>query len=415
MDQKISRHEKIRFRRGEINELATFPSAAGQDHFKQRGRISWWVLRGIATAATLLTSVAIIVAGCLYLLATSGISTERLREEAETAIKGFSGMNVDAVLGPARVSVDRSQFLAVEVPDITLKAKADGSPVLEAKTIEFGIRAVPLLSGSIQLGSARVSDARIFAAAFGSGGGADWTAPLKNADGLIDPDQVSAAVFDAAHRLFEAFDVGSTRSIELDNVEVVLPDGTGIDGLRVAHALLSQSDDGDMQFSADLVVDGRSVAIEASASRDAASKRIVGLKLGTTVSAPAEPEIAQAVADSAGAATARQSGRRRHAGSFRNQPQRRGRRRGPAIETVADGGHRPLDIRDRPQELPRRRDRPRGLGHRRREQGKDRKPDDPARPFEIRAVRSGRAKAGRRWPACRLPLRAGQRQFGVGA
>ncbi len=166
MDQKITKHEKIRFRRGEISELGTFPSAAGQDHFRQRGRVTWWVLRGIAAAATLFTSIAIIVGGCAYLLATTGISTERLRDEAETAIKGFSGMDVDAVLGPARVSLDRLQFLAVEVPDITLKTKTDGSPVLEAKTIEFGIRALPLLSGNMQLGSAHVSDARIFAAAF---------------------------------------------------------------------------------------------------------------------------------------------------------------------------------------------------------------------------------------------------------
>ena len=99
-------------------------------------------------------------------------------------------------------------------------------------------------------------------------GGTDWTAPLKNADGLIDPDQIAVAVFDAVHRLFDAFDVGSTRSIELDNVEVVLPEGTGIDGLRIGNALLSQADDGDMQLSADLVVDGRSVTIEGSASRD---------------------------------------------------------------------------------------------------------------------------------------------------
>ena len=216
-----------------------------------------WALRGAATAATLLTSIAIIVAGCAYLLATTGISTERLRDEAETAIRGFSGMDVDAVLGPARVSIDRSQFLAVEVPDITLKSKADGAPILEAKTIDFGIRTLPLLSGNVQLGSAHISDARIFAAAFGSGGGSDWTASLKNTDGLIDPDRISEAVFDAAHRLFEAFDVGSTRSIELDNVEIVLADGTGIDGLRLGHALLSQADDGVMQFSADLVIDGR--------------------------------------------------------------------------------------------------------------------------------------------------------------
>jgi len=287
LDQKVTKHEKIRFRRHEISALGTFPSAAGQDHFNQRGRMTRWALRGAATAATLLTSIAIIVAGCAYLLATTGISSERLRDEAETAITGFSGMDVDAVLGPARISIDRSQFLAVEVPDITLKAKGDGAPILEAKTIDFGIRPLPLLSGSIQLGSAHISDARVFAAAFGSGGGSDWTASLKNTDGLIDPDRISEAVFEAAHRLFEAFDVGSTRSIELDNVEIMLADDAGIDGLRLDHALLSQADDGVMQFSADLVIDGRTVTIEGNASRDAASKRIVDLKLGTTVSASA--------------------------------------------------------------------------------------------------------------------------------
>ena len=57
-----------------------------------------------------------------------------------------------------------------------------------------------------------------------------------------------------------------------------------------------------MQFSADLVVDGRTVAIEGSASRDAASKRITGLKLGTTVSASAGAGRRATVADSAGAA-----------------------------------------------------------------------------------------------------------------
>ena len=305
MDQKIKKHEKIRFRRHEISALGTFPSAAGQDHFKPRGRMSGWALRGAAAVATLLTSIAIIVAGCAYLLATTGISTERLRSEAETAIRGFSGMDVEAVLGPARVSIDRSQFLAVEVPDITLKAKGDGAPVLEARTIEFGIRVLPLLSGSIQLGSARISDARIFAAAFGSGGGSDWTAPLKNADGLIDPDRISEAVFDAAHRMFDAFGVGSTRSIELDNVEIVLGDTAGIDGLRLGHALLSRADDGTMQFSAGLVVDGRTVTIEGSAARDAASQRIADLKLGTTVSAPATSDGAPVATSGAGAAAGR--------------------------------------------------------------------------------------------------------------
>ena len=252
MDQKISKHEKIRFRRNEINALGSFPSAAGQEHFAKRSRAARWVLRGAAATATLLTSLALIAGICVYVLATTGISTEKLRDEAEAAIKGFSGLEVDAVLGPARVSVDRSQLLAVEVPDISLRARQGGAPVLEAGKVDFGIRALPLLSGSVQLGSARVSDARIYAQAFGSGGEADWTAALKNSDGLIDPDQVSSVVFDAVRRMFEAFDVGSTRSIELDNVEVVLPAESAVGSLSIDSAMLTQADDGSMQFSAAL-------------------------------------------------------------------------------------------------------------------------------------------------------------------
>ena len=280
------------------------------------------MLRGIAAAATLFTSIAIIVGGCAYLLATTGISTERLRDEAETAIKGFSGMDVDAVLGPARVSLDRLQFLAVEVPDITLKTKTDGSPVLEAKTIEFGIRALPLLVGQ-HAARQRPCQRCPNLCQLHSVGGSDWTAPLKNSDGLIDPDRITVVVFDAVHRLFEAFDVDSTHSIELDNVEIVLADGTDIDGLRVGHAMLSQPDRGEMQFSADLVVDGRTVTIEGSASQDTASKRIAGLKLATTVSPPTKP-------DSHSGRNRRRCGYgqascSRHAGSVCNQPQRQRR------------------------------------------------------------------------------------------
>ena len=101
------------------------------------------------------------------------------------------------------------------------------------------------------------------------------------------------------------------------------PDGTDIDGLRVGHALLSQPDRGEMQFSADLVVDGRTVTIEGSASQDAASKRIAGLKLATTVSPPAKPDGTPAETDAAAARG--QAGCSRHAGSVCNQPQRQRR------------------------------------------------------------------------------------------
>src|SRR4029453_17262354 len=116
------------------------------------------MLGGLAACATVFTSIALIVGVLIYMLATNGMGTEKLADQAEAAIRSMSGLDVDASLGPARVSLDRSQFLAVRVPDVSLKSTADGAPLLEAAGIDFGVQAMPLLVGTISLGSARITD-----------------------------------------------------------------------------------------------------------------------------------------------------------------------------------------------------------------------------------------------------------------
>src|SRR5262249_40446836 len=154
----------------------------------------------LAATATVLTSLAVIAAFVVYVVASTGMGSERIGEEAEAAIRSLSGLDVDASLGPARMSVERFRLLAIAVPNVSLRSKRDGKPLLEAGSIDFGVRALPLLTGSIQLGSARVSNARIFPEAFASGGSSDWLATVRNPDGLIDPDLVAPALFGAVHQ-----------------------------------------------------------------------------------------------------------------------------------------------------------------------------------------------------------------------
>jgi hypothetical protein len=290
LDLKLLKHEKVRFRRAEICELSAFPSAKGHGHLMRRGRMRRWMLRSIATAATLLTSLALVIGVSAYLLATTGISTEELGDEAEAALKNLTGLDVDATLGPARISIDRSLLLAVNVPEVSLRTRQEGAPLIEAGSVDFGLRPIALLSGRVQLGSARVSDARIFVGAFGSGNSSDFSAPIRNSDGLIDPDLVAPVVFEAVHRLYDAFSVGSTRSIELDNVEFMLSPGMAVAGLKIDEAELAQTGESEMRFSADLEVDGRAVAVDGSAIRDPKSKRITALQL--EVSADGPPDTA---------------------------------------------------------------------------------------------------------------------------
>jgi hypothetical protein len=279
LDHKPPKHRKIRFGRGDFSALSSFPSAAAHGHLMRERRLGRRVLRVLAATATVVTSLALIVGVVVYFAASTGMGSERIGDEAEAVIRSFSGLDVDATLGRARMSVERFRLLAITVPNVSLKSKRDGKPLLEAGSIDFGVRALPLLTGSIQLGSARVSDARIFPEAFASGGSSDWLAMVRNRDGLIDPDLVAPVLFGAVHQLFDAVGAGSTRSIELDNVELVSAPGAAIRGVKIVTATLARVGKGGLRFSAEIEADGRDVVIDGRATRDPTSKLITGLDL----------------------------------------------------------------------------------------------------------------------------------------
>lgn len=273
MDQEHPQHEKIRFRRDEITDLGTFPSACrvpplGRASVRRRFRIIGRVFAGLCALVFL-------AAAGIYVLGTSGIGTERLRAEAETAIEKLAGVDVNVTVGPARLTLDGSSFVALQVSDVSLKT-AGGKPMADVGRVRFGIRLLPLLSGEVRLTSARFSDAHIMVAAMPSGGG-DWTAALRNEDGLVDPEKVSAAVFSGVNDALDAVREDSMRQVELSNVEFELPDGGPVKRVTVADATVAQTGTGSIELSYDADVDGRHAILKASAVRDATARRIASL------------------------------------------------------------------------------------------------------------------------------------------
>lgn len=280
--QEQRRHEKIKFRREEIADLSTMPSACpvpplGRARIRRGRRILLKLVLAVACLFALL-------AAAVYLIDVSGIGSERLRETAERAIERVAGMDVDITLGPTRITLDGASFLALEVRDVELK-KPDGAPMVKAGAVRFGVRFLPLLSGRISLSSARLADAQITAAALPSGGG-DWAASLRNADGLVDPDKVSAAVFGAVHQALDAVRLDSLRRIGLMNVEIVMPESGELRLLRIASAAVTETGPGEIELAASADVDGRAVTLNASARRDPATRLIGALEGEVAVAAP---------------------------------------------------------------------------------------------------------------------------------
>ncbi|RUU29799.1 DUF3971 domain-containing protein [Mesorhizobium sp. M6A.T.Ce.TU.016.01.1.1] len=272
MDQEQPQHEKIRFRRDEITDLETFPSACRVPPLGQAS-----IGRGVRVLARLfagLVALVLLAAVAVYAIGISGFGTERLRTEAEIAIEKLAGVDVDVAVGPARLTLDGSSFIALQVSDVSLKT-ADGKPMADAGRVRFGIRLIPLLSGEVRLTSARISDARIMMAAIPTAG--DWTAALRNDDGLIDPERLSDAVFANLNRALDTVQVDSMRQIDLSNVDLVLPEAGAVKLVRITDATVAQSGPGGMEFSSDADVDGRALTVAATATRDTTTRLVTAL------------------------------------------------------------------------------------------------------------------------------------------
>ncbi|TIP87966.1 MAG: DUF3971 domain-containing protein [Mesorhizobium sp.] len=290
MDQEQPQHEKIRFRRDEITDLGAFPSACRVPPLGQAS-----IGRGVRILARLFAGLVVLVllaAAAVYAIGMSGFGTERLRAEAETAIEKLAGVDVDVTVGPASLTLDGSSFIALQVSDVSLRT-ADGKPMADAGRARFGIRLIPLLSGKVRLTSARISDARITMAAMPSGG--DWTAALRNDDGLIDPERLAGTVFASINHALDAVREDSMRRIDLRNVDLILPEAGSVKLVRITEATVAQWGPGGMELSSDADIDGRALTIAASASRDKTTRRVTALA--------ASVEIAQT-----GAATAASGG-----------------------------------------------------------------------------------------------------------
>ncbi len=266
------------------------PSACIQGHMPHRRSLWQVIVRAFFGIVAVAAVLVLVLAGTLYLAGLAGIGSDRLRGEAEAAIRSLTGRNVAVATGPARLSLDRARFVALEVPDIRLMSGDNGKMFTEAGSLRFGFRLLPLLSGEVSLRSVELSDARIALADAPPGEGTDWTISFRNDIGLVDPDLVVARLFAALTRFFEMLENRSTRSIDLRNVEFVLGTGDEARPLQVDLATISQKLDGSLKIEAEIAFDGWSATVSGSAVRSVDGTGIASVDLEADVEPPERPQ-----------------------------------------------------------------------------------------------------------------------------
>ena len=290
LDQDLPKHEKIRFRRAEISDLAAMPSAGNAPPLGRavRRRRFRWLKRGALAFVVLV----LLAAGAIYAIGASGIGAARLQQEAQDALRRSTGTDIEVAGGGVGITLDGSSFLALQIRDVSL-ASAGGKPMMEAGAVRFGMRALPLVTGDVQLTSARISNARIDLAALPAGG--DWSEALRNGQGLVDPDKVIAAIFGTVREALGAVKPDSLRTIRLVDVELLLPSAGEVRSVRIADAAVRQAGADRVEISLTATVDGRMVNLAGVAARDPHSLLITDLDATLELSEP-QTERRQAAA-----------------------------------------------------------------------------------------------------------------------
>ncbi len=231
-------------------------------------------------------------------LVKSDWGTETLRIQAERTVQQIAGDKASASVGPARIAFGSTYPMALKLENVNLKNTGNDLMIADVGAVDFGIRLFPLLSGSLQLGGATLSNATISVAALPSMEGGDWTANLRDETGLIDPDLVVVAAFKPLQAAFDAIDTGRLADIALKNIKITLAETERVRAITIFDGAFTRTARETLNIQMDAEVDGRTVKVAGTARREAGTKRISNVDL--SIVADALPEEAAPQPNSAG-------------------------------------------------------------------------------------------------------------------
>ena len=284
MQVRSAAHEKVRFRRNDIRDLDCLPSAVPTAPV-HCPRVRRWRR---PLARLLLYPVAALVV--FLVVATAVLSLtggETLRLQGERALSDLMQKPVAVSIGATGLALDGNALLAIRL-DQARVAEADGQRAfLEAGTISFAIRPLPLLAGRIELGSATIADARIDLTG-GAAAPSGLFAAVLDERGLVDADRLGESLFAGLHEVIDALDGSATDRVRLRNVELIVA-GDGAPGLLVERATLRRVGRHGVEIEALLGFDGREIRLAGSASRPAANQPIAEFALEAEMDAAAQP------------------------------------------------------------------------------------------------------------------------------
>ena len=220
-------------------------------------------MRLVSLAMVSLCLVAVLAIGGLWIAINAGFGRERIILETERTLERIYGFPVKAALGGTTLSFDGGRYIAVEVKEVDIRRADNDAPLTAASAIRLGIRPLPLLTGDIRVGSVRIDNAHT-GRELAAGGDGDMLAGIRDANGLTDPDRLTAAIFDAASAVFARLDEAGTKRIALRSTKLYLA-GSDHD---ISELVMTRPNPGEMAIDLESSSNGTAYTLKASARRN---------------------------------------------------------------------------------------------------------------------------------------------------
>lgn len=265
MDANAHRHEKIRFRRGEIAVLEGMPSAIDDAPVEPARR---GTLHRLRTAFFAIAGIVAMVIGAAFaagMALNAGYGMASLDSAADAQLSALFGRPVNATFAQPRISMDGIGALAIEASDASVVDQA-GATVARADELRFVVSLGALLQGRLALSGARAEGAHFDLSALtpkAATAPSLWTI-------LADPDALAGTAFTGISTLLASLERAGADRIGLTDVDVVWGEG-GANKVRIAEldARLSGSA---LTIDADLERAGGAIAVAAKAGLDAGGR-----------------------------------------------------------------------------------------------------------------------------------------------
>jgi Protein of unknown function len=291
LPNQSAKHRKVRFGRDDHLDLNSLPSASTHQGRRTFSR-GVGILHGVSkTILILVLLISVIIAAMATILATSGISNRYFAGLVQSSLQKLSGPDLVSKIADARLSLDNTGNLAFQAQGVTFVKSDDGVEVANIGNLRMGLKALPLLLGSVEIARVEVDNVA-FRKTGDTSAIENALARLKRPDGLYNPGALPQMVHHIVGVVRDQFAAKKVRQVVINNIGFGLADSP-LPTLPLVQSLtFLENDVGDLAVSGSVRHASKTLSLSGLIQAQAFELNVAGLSFGVPSLAQPDGELA---------------------------------------------------------------------------------------------------------------------------